>query len=245
MSFKDYASLQEEIKSFLWDRADVVARIPSFIQLAEGEARRLLRTREVNGTRPFALSGNLSTIPCGAGTIKALRLGNTELDYLTPEQFAGLKPQQAGVPRFYTVQDDRIEIHPASSAQASGVIVFNEPFEPLSNVCRTNWLLKRHPDVYLCGALKWAKAWLIDADWDWATPFYSAIDAANMDDPRIPSRTTLRADEVTLMAQNGGFDMVTGGMSGPDPIIQQQFIPVSVPAAAVAFDFSSFYEGLD
>lgn len=213
---KNYAELQTAIRSFLWDRTDVTAQVPTFIQLAESEARRLLRTAQVNSMRPFNVSGGVAAIPCGAGAIKGVRLGSPDdtgcdLDYLTPESVVSQKPD-TGRPRFYTVQNERIYLYPTPDKMYSGAIIYVDPFEPLSDTCTDNWLLKRHPDIYLAGALKWAKAWLIDSDWDWATPFYSAIEAANLDNPRVQTNTRLRTDEVTILgSRRQGFNVTTGG----------------------------------
>ena len=185
MSFESYDALRAEIQSFLWDRTDVVAKIPSFITLAETEAKRLLRTRQTNERKPFTISGEISSIPCGSGPILAVRVmdGCTkDLDYVSPEQFSALSKPVSWTPEFYTIQNERMYFYP--EGDFSGEIVFVEPFCSLSSTNRTNWLLREHPDIYLCGALKWAKAWLIDSDQDWATPFYSAIEAANAHMPR-------------------------------------------------------------
>lgn len=213
MPFNTYDELKAEIQSFLWDRADVVAKIPTFIVLAEAEARRLIRTRNVNDSRQFSYSGTVAAIPCGAGAIKAIQIddgGTRDLDYISPEQFSSLNDPKTGTPRFYTVQNEQIYFYPQGAT--TGRILFIDPFEPLSNACRCNWLLKEHPDIYLCGALKWGKAWLIDGDWDWATPFYSAIEAANAHNPRVQTNTKIRADEASMMAGRPGFDMLTGGL---------------------------------
>lgn len=204
MSFKDYASLQEEIKSFLWDRADVVARIPSFITLAESEARRLLATRQMVTAQQFNISNETRSIPCNAEVVKSVRIEKDQtsydLDYVTPEQMATYSQAVApSRPRFYTIQNDRMTFYPAPLEAYEGQIIFRESLPSLSNTCRSNWLLENHPDIYLCGALKWGKAWLIDGDWDWETPFYRAIDAANADQPMNQRNTRLRADDVVAM----------------------------------------------
>ncbi len=213
MPFENYTQLQAEIKSFMWDRSDVVDRIPTFIALAESEARRLLRTRQTNATREFSLSNDQTSIPCGAGQIKAIRItdGSTrDLDYVSPEQFSALGSPSSGMARFYTIENDRVYFYPTGPIR--GEMVFVDPFEPLSKTCACNWLLKNHPDIYLCGALKWGKAWLIDSDWDWATPFYSAIEAANAHTPRVQTNTHVRADEASLMGGGSRFDIRTGGL---------------------------------
>jgi len=214
MSFENFEALKAEVQSFMWDRADVVSRIPTFISLAEAEARRLLRTRETNERRAINISSDVTSIPCGAGQIKAIRItenGTKDLDYVTPEQFSSMSSPSYGVPRFYTIQNERVYFYPQGAF--TGEMVFIEPFEPLSKVCNCNWLLKQHPDIYLCGALKWGKAWLIDGDWDWAAPFYSAIEAANAHSPRVQTNTTLRADDAAIMARRNGFNIMTGGIS--------------------------------
>lgn len=219
MSFENYADLKAEIKSFLWDRPDVEARIPSFVKLAETEARRLLKTREANATQKFAYSAGMTSIPCGAGNILAVRLGGDDvtpwrdLNYVSPEMFSTIPERDLrGYPRFYTVQNERIMFAPRGDAASQGEIVYIDSFCPLKNDDDCNWLLRDHPDIYLCGALKWGKAWLIDGDWDWATPFYSAIKAANAEVPRVQMNTTLRADEATFMgSRRRSFNIYTGG----------------------------------
>lgn len=218
MSFKNYGELKEEIKSFLWDRPDIVARIPSFVRLAESEAGRLLKTREMNAVQPFTYSANITSIPCGGGNIYAIRLKGDDviqcrdLDYLSPEQFASVGDHGlTDRPRWYTIQNGQIMFAPRGSQAESGEIVYDAPICPLENDSDCNWLLRDHPDIYLCGALKWGKAWLISDDQDWATPFYAAINAANMKTPRVQFNTTMRADEATIMgSRRRGFNIYTG-----------------------------------
>lgn len=219
MSFENYTSLKAEILSFLWDRPDVVGKIPSFISLAESEARRLLRTRQVNARRSFSVSGETASVPCGNGAILSIRIDDggesqtRDLDYVSPEQWASFSaPSSVGRPRFYTVQNDRIFFYPNADETYAGHIVFVDAFESLSDTCSCNWLLKHHPDIYLAGSLKWAKAWLIDSDQDWEGPFLRGIAAANRANPRVQMNTTLRADEATMMgSRRGGFDIRNGG----------------------------------
>lgn len=219
MSFENYAALKEEIRSFLWDRPDIVDRIPSFVKLAETEANRLLRTREANATQKFTYSSDTTSIPCGGGNILSVRLTDDDviqcrtLDYLSPEQFASVGDHGlTGRPQFYTIQNERIIFAPrGEDGSASGEILYDGSFCPLKYDKDCNWLLRDHPDIYLCGSLKWGKAWLISDDQDWATPFYSAIKAANLKTPQVQLNSTLRADEATIMgSRRRGFNIYTG-----------------------------------
>jgi len=220
MAFETYADLKTQVQSFLWDRPDVVVQVPTFIQLAETEARRLLRTREVSDSVPFTLASNFKSIPCDMGQIKAVKVQDgslsdgRDLDYVAPESWSGIaNSEKTGTPRFYTVINDKIMLWPVPTETLNGVIVYVGSFCPLSDTKTCNWLLKRHPDIYLAGALKWAKMWLIDDTQDWATPFYSAIQAANKDSPRVQMNTKLRADEASITMNRRGWNIRTGGFA--------------------------------
>lgn len=216
MAFTNYAGLQDEIRSFLWDRTDVVAKVPSFITLAESEMRRELKTQQSVLSRPFSVAFGQAALPSDERQILSITLdydgGTHDLDYATPEQLAQWNETQPGRPRFYTIEGNRIRVLPEPNDTYSGTIRYRAAFEALSDANTTNWILERHPDIYLCGALKWAKAWLIDSDQDWASPFYAAIDAANRDQPMRQGNSKLRADEATMMShRRAGWDWRTGG----------------------------------
>ncbi len=210
MAFADYTGLKSEIQSFLWDRTDTVAKVPSFIALAEAEMKRLLRTQQVVQNQPYTVTGEIAAIPCNARQILAVRLdatqgaGTFDLDYATPEQASQYNFVSPARPRFYTVESDQVRLYPTPDQTYSGTVVYRDVFCPLSASNRTNWVLERHPDIYLCGALKWAKAWLIDQEQDWSGPFYSAIEAANRDQPMRQANSRLRADDVTVLNGRGG-----------------------------------------
>lgn len=215
--FDNYDQLKTQVRSFLWDRPDVEAQIPAFIQLAESEMRRLLRTRQTTDAVPFTISSSKAGIPCSARSIQAVKVSDDgsdqtrDLEYVAPETWSTIGDSaRGGRPRFYTIQNDRLYFWPVTDESLSGTLVYIDPFCPLSATNKTNWVLKRHPDIYLCGALKWGKAWLIDADQDWGSPFYAAINSANHDDPRVSFNTKVRADDVTILGSRRRFDIRAG-----------------------------------
>lgn len=213
MSFENYSALQAEIQSFLWDRADVVAKIPTFITLAEAEAKRLLRTQQAVLARPFTISGSIGAIPSGERAILSLTInlpqgsGTYDLDYATPEQLAEWSIVSPGQPRFYTIEGDRLRVLPVPDQSYTGTMRYRGVFDSLGEGVLTNWLLERHPDIYLAGALKYAKLWLIDQDADWSGMFYNAIAQANKDTPMRQTNTKLRADAITSMSGVGRYDV--------------------------------------
>lgn len=203
MSFDTYADLQAEIRSFLWDRTDVVAKIPTFISLAESEMRRLLRTRQVIRQTPFTVSAGTSGLPCCTSEVLTIQIAlpgsdvaTYDLDYVSPEAMDQWSGQSASRPRFYTILGDRLYFLPVPDQSYSGHMRLRDGFPSLSASNRCNWILEKHPDIYLAGALKWAKRWLIDQDQDWETPFLEGIAQANRDQPMRQRNTTLRTDGV-------------------------------------------------
>lgn len=223
MAFGDYTQLQAEIQSFLWDRTDVVAKIPTFITLAEAEMKRLLKTQQAVVSRPMALSaGNgVGGLPGASRKIRSVVLneisgnGTFELDYATPEAMAGYNFVNPARPRFYTIEGDRLRILPLPDQAYTGTVHYRSVFDPLADTNTTNWVLEQHPDIYLSGALKYAKMWLIDQDQDWGSVFYGAIDQANQDEPMIQTNSTLRADEVSAMGNRSGYNIYTDGYGRP------------------------------
>jgi hypothetical protein len=211
MAFANYTELQAEIRSFLWDRTDVVSKIPTFITLAEAEMKRLLRTQQVVQTQPYTVSSGIASIPCNGRQILAIKLthpdsvGTFDLDYETPEQASQRNYFAPARPRFYTIEGGLVRLFPTPDRDYEGTIVYRSVFCALSGSNRSNWVLEMHPDIYLAGALKWAKAWLIDSDQDWSGPFYGAIDAANKDQPMRQMNSRLRNDDITIMSGRGGF----------------------------------------
>lgn len=220
MAFSDYTGLKAEIQSFLWDRTDTVAKVPSFIALAEAEMKRLLRTTQGVSQQPYTVTGEIASIPCEARQILSVRLnvpegqGVFDLDYVTPEQASQFNYMAPARPRFYAIEDGLVSLYPTPDQTYSGDVVVRSAFDALSNSNRTNWVLEQHPDIYLCGALKWAKAWLIDGEQDWASPFYAAIEAANRDQPQRQANTRLRADGVSMLNRGGRWNVYTDSYGG-------------------------------
>lgn len=210
MGFANYTALKAEIQSFLWDRTDVVSRIPSFIELAEAEMKRLLRTQQCNLVRPYSISFSQGALPSNSRAIHSVVIdlpanaGTKDLTYVTPEQVAAYNFVTPGQPRFYGIDGDRLRFYPDPDQTYTGTIHYRAPFDPLSDSNISNWILEQHPDMYLSGALKWAKRWLIDSDQDWETPFFAAIEQANRDEPMIQVNSRMRTDEVAIMGGVGG-----------------------------------------
>ena len=165
----DYASLQSELQSWLWNRSDVVARIPVFIQLCEAQMNRRLQTRLSIVRASITIAAEALAVPPDfAGPISILVQGEplSELDFLTPDGLNlrqnGAGASNAGNPDSYTVEGATFRFFPIPGAAVAALLTYRQKIPALSNTNLSNWSLENHPDAYLYGALMQSAPWLRD-----------------------------------------------------------------------------------
>src|SRR5215469_11536186 len=122
----DYASLQAELQSWLWNRADVVARIPVFIQLCEAQMNRRLQARLSIVRAPITIAGETLAVPSDfAGPVSILLQSNplSELDFVAPDGLNlrqnGKSSTNADVTDSFTVEGSNFRFYPVPGAPVS------------------------------------------------------------------------------------------------------------------------------
>jgi len=162
----DYASLQSAVIEYLARDQDVtlIARIPTFIQLAEAKFNRQLfvRQMEQRATAVPDLSANepeFISLPADFQSMRRVRLssvtGKPSLEFksgLQMDEYRFGKSDTAGQPRYFTVFGNEIELAPTPDAAYTIEMVYRQSIPPLASNS-TNWLLTLAPDLYLYGAL--------------------------------------------------------------------------------------------
>jgi hypothetical protein len=162
----DYASLQTELQSWLWNRSDVVARIPVFIQLAEAQMNRRLQTRLSVARVDISIAAETLAVPADfAGAISILLLIDpvSELSFVTPDGLALREngvADTAGNPDCYSIVGGAFQFFPMPGAAVAAKLIYRQRIPALSDSVPTNWLLLAHPDAYLYGALMQSAPWL-------------------------------------------------------------------------------------
>jgi hypothetical protein len=162
----DYPSLQGAIIEYLARDQDttLIARIPTFIQLAEAKFNRQLFVRQME-QRSTALidvtqaEPEFIALPSDFQSMRRVRLssvqGKPHLDFRSGTQLDEYRYRSAdvaGQPRYFTVFGDEIEIAPTPDADYTVEMVYRQNITPLA-ANATNWLLAQAPDLYLYGAL--------------------------------------------------------------------------------------------
>lgn len=206
-----YAELIAALAGWL-RRPDAEQELPRFVALAEARMNRLLAEAGVTGAVVRA-QAVLDEARIGAPDDLALPIslvlaGGASIVNTSGESLDALRACEAalpGQPRYFTVAGGELQLYPAPDKAYEAELTYQAGLGPLGPESSSNWLLARHPDAYLYGALCQAGAYLGDdgrlAAWNAA--FAGAIDevvraerarrgvreAALRLDPMLPERT--------------------------------------------------------
>jgi hypothetical protein len=162
----DYASLQAAVTEYLARDQDatLIARIPTFIQLAEAKFNRQLFVRQME-QRATAVVDTTSNepefiaLPTDFQSMRRVRLssvtGKPTLEFKSGTQMDEYRFSTSDVvaqPRYFTVFGDEIELAPTPDAAYTIEMIYRQNVPPLASN-NSNWLLTQAPDLYLYGAL--------------------------------------------------------------------------------------------
>ena len=162
MALVNYADLLSGVAAWLNRGSDLDARIPDFIKLAEAEFNRRLRTIEMEGRATATLTGNAVAVPTDFIGLRSIKINTTLLDYVTPGELFD-DETTGGVPRTYTVSDGQFFFRPAPTTGTVTIDYFqNIPALTVSNT--TNWLMTKHPDLYLFATCAQAEVFIWNDD---------------------------------------------------------------------------------
>lgn len=204
MAITTYAQLQTAAANWLV-RADLTARIPDFIALAEARLNRVLRTRLAETEVSLATTLGARRVALPAGFTEPLRLWiekngeRIELPFIEASLMGASSLR--GEPGAWTVDGADVAFdRPCDQAYAL-VLRMLRAFA-LSDAAPTNSLLADAPDVYLFAVLSEAGPFLRDAEL--ATTYEGklgrAIEELNAKDARsrAPQRLTTELPDLTL-----------------------------------------------
>ena len=189
-----YASLQSSIADWLI-RQDLGDVIPSFIRLSEADMTRKLNTRRSESYGLLAVVSGQAGLPDDFAGMRNIEVrGQTgSLTYAPPDFFDGFE-ERVDTPQYYTIQGDNILIYPAPPDDTVLEIRYRTRIPALSDESPTNWVLDRHPDIYLYGSLIHSAGYLDDDTRMpmWVSLYSAAIKSANQNDMTETLGSTLQ-----------------------------------------------------
>jgi hypothetical protein len=160
MAISTYSELKTAVADWL-NREDLTAVIPSFISLAEAQFNRdeRLRTRDAIVRATATIDEQFEALPADYSEMQNFQINSQtpfqRLEFLTLNQMDEYKRDftTAGVPKYYSIVGNQVEFLPVPGDSYTAEMVYYAKLTPLSNTNSTNWLLTKHPDIYLYGAL--------------------------------------------------------------------------------------------
>lgn len=148
MALATYSDLLSAVAGWL-NRTDLTAAIPDFIKLAEAEFNRQLRTIEMEARTTLTLVSDSYALPADYRGVRSVSMGRTKLDYAPPSEIFD-DERTGGYPTRYTISDGSLFFRPAPSSGDVALEYYQSiPALTVSNT--TNWLMTKHPDLYLFG----------------------------------------------------------------------------------------------
>lgn len=187
-----YAGLQASVAEFL-NRAELLATIPDFIKLAETQLNRKLRAADMITSATLSVSTSSAALPADFNGMVSFELpsgAGTPLRYVKPEEVRALRQTlytTTGAPKVWSIAGTNLETAPPPDQAYLCLMLYYARIPALTNSNTSNWLLTKHPDAYLYGALLQSAPYLKDDArlQTWAALYEKAIDDIAQSDGRV------------------------------------------------------------
>lgn len=191
MALASYSELKSSIADWL-NRDDLTSVIPDFISLAEAQIERRLPTQKMVKRSTATIDTPFSALPSDFLSAKSLVLTATApvqpLTFLTEDELDAKKYlyRTTGTPRYFALIGNQIEVLPPPDTGYAAELTYVATLAKLSDSNTSNWVLERHPDVYLYGALLQAAPYLRDDEriGVWSSLYQNSINDMIVQDER-------------------------------------------------------------
>lgn len=168
MPLSTYTELIAGVADFL-NRGDLTATIPTFVALAESKFNRTLRTRDMAARVMTTANTQYTELPSDYREMKFAKLiiGSRDyalsfLDQRSMSKQQGCFQGQTGQPQYYSLIANSIELSRVPDGDYLLEMGYYASIPALSEDNATNWLLTKHPDLYLYGSLLQSAPYLKD-----------------------------------------------------------------------------------
>lgn len=196
-----YADLQAAIIDLL-NRPDLTNQPATWIQLAEAQMNRTIRSRwMLSRSQTFSITGEYVTMPTDYVGVKSFAVTDqtppVPLVFRTPEQLDEMAWYRASlndVPRDFTVLGSEFRFSPIPATSYTAQLTYYQRIPALA-ANGTNWLLTNHPDAYLYGSALQGLPYLSDDDraGGWAQIYAQIVNDINLNDFKEAQGQSLRA----------------------------------------------------
>lgn len=175
MSLANYSDLKTAIASWA-ARSDLTTQLDDFIDMAEADFNRTLRTEQMITETTLTLSSTSSSVnlPSDFLEVETLSFNDAprEINFATrkqlQDQYASLS---SGRPKVYTLRApatsagvQRMQFGPSPDGAYTLTLSYYQKIPGLSTSNTTNWLMTKEPEAYLFCSLSKALSFIQDAE---------------------------------------------------------------------------------
>jgi hypothetical protein len=160
LAFQDYDALQDTVTRRL-DREDLIPEYNEYCALTEEELNQAVWAPDREQVA-YLVASEVServALPDDFWAMRACKIGATTLKQSTPQNT--FNDRSLGVPCTYSIEGRELVLEPAPDTTIDQnleiKILYWKSIGPLPQQ-QTNWLLERHPSLYLLGMLKYAES---------------------------------------------------------------------------------------
>jgi hypothetical protein len=197
----NYTDLQAAIIDLL-NRPDLANQPQTWIQLAEAQMSRVIRSRwMLSRSQTFTISSEYVSVPSDFVGVKSFIITSTtpaqKLTYQSPEvmdELSTLRWNWSDAPMDYTILGSEFRFSPIPGQSYTAQLTYYQRIPALASNA-TNWLLTNHPDAYLYGSALQAVPYLSDDDRveTWAAIFQQIVNDINTSDFKESQGQSLRS----------------------------------------------------
>jgi hypothetical protein len=153
-SIATYNDLIDEIRDMMDDADYSLPAIDRAIRKAEAEFSRTLRTTDMETRTAFTISSELSPMPndfIEMRFIFAEGAPDQPLASMSPAAMLSTYAGRTGRPMAYTIEGNMLRVGPVGTTAVE--MVYYRRIPELTSGQVSNWLLQKHPDLYIAGVL--------------------------------------------------------------------------------------------
>ena len=153
-SITSYSELVTEIRDMMDDADYNQEAIDRALRKAEAEFNRTLRTPDMETRAVFTVSGDLTALPADFLEMRFIfveGMPDQPLASMSPSGLLATYYGRSGCPMAYTLEGQNIRIGPVGTAAVE--MVYYQRILGLTDAQVSNWLLRKHPDLYVAGVL--------------------------------------------------------------------------------------------
>jgi len=153
-SITSYSELVTEIRDMMDDADYNQEAIDRALRKAEAEFNRTLRTPDMEARAVFTVSGDLTALPADFLEMRFIfveGMPDQPLASMSPSGLLATYYGRSGCPMAYTLEGGNIRVGPVGTAAVE--MVYYQRILGLTDAQVSNWLLRKHPDLYVAGVL--------------------------------------------------------------------------------------------